>query len=129
MYYKQYFTMTHRNIQAKTITITYREVNKVLQNILYEWSSRSNEITHNKVRRKPTVENYLIHKRNLFWASHHLDKVLVMKGLNLELVLKEFTRQNHGTAGAPTVGTITIEFFLLILMRELEWRRNPKIKR
>jgi hypothetical protein len=66
MYYKQYFTMTHRNIQAKTITITYREVNKVLQNILYESSSRSNEITHNNVRRKPTVGNVLIHKCNIF---------------------------------------------------------------
>jgi len=66
MYYKQYFTTTHRNIQDKTITITYREVNKVLQNILYESSSRSNEIMHNNVRRKPTVENVLIHKRNIF---------------------------------------------------------------
>jgi hypothetical protein len=66
MYYKKYFTTTHRNIQDKTITITYREVNKVLQNILYESSSRSNEIMHNNVRRKPTVENVLIHKRNIF---------------------------------------------------------------
>ena len=66
MYYKQYFTPTHRNIQDKTIRITYRKVNKVLQNILDESSTRSNEIPYNNVRRKPTVENVLIHKRKIF---------------------------------------------------------------
>ena len=66
MYYNQYFTTTHRNIHAKTIIMTYREINKALQNILHKSSSRSNESTHNKVPRKPTVENILIHKRNIF---------------------------------------------------------------
>jgi hypothetical protein len=49
-----------------TIRITYRKVNKVLQNILDESSTRSNEIPYNNVRRKPMVENVLIHKRNIF---------------------------------------------------------------